>query len=55
MKEPSKETWERFADFCKRYYVSDTYKNSQKFLRDLVRKNEERRYNLTVPKPTQEK
>lgn len=40
-----------FVDFCKRYYASDSYKQSQKYLRDLVRKNTQSRYNLTVPKP----
>ena len=51
----TKEQQERFAEFCQRYYTSDVYKLSQQRLREIVRKNEERRYTLTVPKPTQEK
>jgi hypothetical protein len=47
----TEEQQRRFADFCKRYYTSDAYKSSQKYLRDLVRKNTERLYNIKVPTP----
>lgn len=51
----TEEQQRKFEDFCKRYYASDGYKRSQQYLRDLVRKNTERLYNIKVPPPTQEK
>lgn len=45
----------KFAEFCKRYYASDSYKQSQQWLHDLVRKNTERLYNIQVPNPPKEK
>lgn len=51
----SPESKQKLSDFFKDYFASDYYKNSQKYLRDVVRKNEQARYNLPVPQPTQEK
>lgn len=45
----------KFSEFCKRYFASDAYKNSQKYLHDLVRKNTERLYNIQVPNQPKEK
>lgn len=51
----SEADWKRFCEFCKRYYASDSYKRSQQWLHDLVRKNTERLYNIQVPNQPKEK
>lgn len=51
----SPESKQKLSDFFKEYFASDYYKDSQTYLREVVRKNEQARYNLSVPQPTQEK
>lgn len=40
-----------FVDCLRRYYASDQYKHSQKFLRDLVHKNLRKQYTTSVLPP----